>query len=69
MAIIRIEPAKPAYQIAGKSRQPLPEREVYPGNEDFGVSGWYFPKSCRADAEAKFEELLNSIPDPTPHRT
>lgn len=42
----------PAAVIMG---QEYPEREVYPCNEQFGVTGWYFPS--RDDAEQRFQQL------------
>lgn len=41
--VIKVKPAK---EIFGKS---LPEREVFPANEDFGESAW----SCRTLKRAK----------------
>ncbi len=59
VAILRVQEAE---MIMGKIYS---KREVYPSNENFGTSGWYFPKSCLQEAQAKFERLLESIPDPT----
>jgi hypothetical protein len=63
VAIIKVQPSE---TILGKV---IPEREVYPRNEDFGTYGWYYPQSHLEDAEAKSNGLLNSIPDLTPSET
>lgn len=63
MAIVRIRVSE---ILMGKV---IPEREVYPSNEEFGKYGWYYPKCRLQDAEANFNNLLNSIPSPTPHQT
>jgi hypothetical protein len=43
---------KPAGSVFGK---PLPEREVYPGNEDFGFFAWCF--SNRENADIRYDSL------------
>jgi hypothetical protein len=40
----------------------VPEREIYPGNEEFGQRGWYWPVEVKERAFAKYEELLNGKP-------
>lgn len=36
-----------------------PFREVYPGDEDFGRTGWHFPATDRLQAMAKFQSLVH----------
>jgi hypothetical protein len=35
-----------------------PERETYPGNEDWGTYGWSYLKSDLAGAQKRFDSLL-----------
>ncbi len=40
----------------------FPDREVYPSNQDFGSTGWYFPS--RKDSERLFQELCKRPKQP-----
>jgi len=58
VAILKIAKATPPREINGKCIPEIPERELYPGNEDFGVNGWYYQR-CQ-DAERRYEESLSA---------
>ena len=52
VAVIRVRRAEEAF---GKS---YPEREVYPGNEDWGMYGWSYQALDLAGAQKRFDSLL-----------
>lgn len=54
--VVVIKIAKPQKLPNGET---APWRETYPGNEEFGRRGWYFMKSEKDGAQAKFEELVH----------
>ena len=51
----------PACSIMGRD---YPDREVYPHNEDFGLTGWYYQSD--EDAERRFRSLVSDQSISTP---
>lgn len=57
--VVRITTAKEVELPNGKT---APFREIYPNDEDFGRTGWYFMPEQAAAAQSKFEELSHGAP-------
>lgn len=54
--VIVIKTAKESKLPGGKT---APFREVYPGDEDFGRTGWYLPGGQKDDAMRLFQSLVH----------
>lgn len=55
--VVRIRVAKQARVPGGKI---IPEREVYPSDEDFGTHGWCYAYERKSHALAHFQTLSRS---------
>jgi len=58
VAVDKIAKATPEIMIMGNRIPARPVRELYPSNEDFGTSAWFFQK--REDAEHRFNVTLQA---------
>ena len=56
VAVLRI---RPAGRIGDSV---VPERETYPGDEDFGSSAWYYAFDHRTEAEQRFNAAVDGAP-------
>lgn len=41
----------------------IPEREAYPGSEEFGQRGWYYPAEYKAEAYSRYAAEKVRVPD------